>query len=204
MNIIVEPGDENPAADALNGVYEKHYQLKEGDFVLDLGAHAGYFTQVALSKIGPTGRVVAFEPHPGNFSRWVYNCSQFANAKALPAAAWDEDTNIDLWESVDNSGGHSFTHVGAGQKKIPIPCVALDIGKYLAVHQMVPDFAKIDTELSESRIIRSLIRWRIRIPEIAAEVHNQVMWDACRGALALGGYKMTPDTFTNYYLYAWL
>jgi FkbM family methyltransferase len=205
MNIIVMPGDENPAADALNGVYEKHYQMKPGDFVLDLGAHAGYFTQVALSKVGPTGYVLAFEPHPVNYAKWLKNCSAFSNVGCVNAMAWDENTTVDLWQSVDNSGGHSHVRVGAGQYDIPLKCPALDIGRYLRSHPpTVPNFIKIDTELSEARIIRSLMTWGILAPELAAEIHNQQMWDECRADLGAAGYKMMPDTFTNYYLYAWL
>ena len=37
--------------------------LKPGDVFLDVGAHLGYFSIVAARVVGPTGRVVAFEPH---------------------------------------------------------------------------------------------------------------------------------------------
>lgn len=204
MNIVVAPGDENPAADAMNGVYEHHHQMEPGEFVLDLGAHAGYFTQIASRKIGALGQVLAFEPHPDNYRRWVANCSNLGNASCVNAMAWDEDTVVDLWPSIDNSGGHSHVHVGAGQRDKPIQCPAFDVGAFLKHRHFNPTFIKIDTELSEARIIRSLTRWGVLAKEIAIEVHNQEMWDRCRSDLAGAGYKMTPGEFTNYYLYAWL
>lgn len=200
MNITVEPGDANPAADALNGVYEKYFTLKPGHKVLDLGAHAGYFTRVAWNKIGPSGHIVAFEPHPGNFSRLVRNCSEFAHC--VQAAAWDKYGVINLWPSIDNSGGHSVVHVGAGQEDKPIEVATVDIGEWLLERQFKPDFVKIDTELSEVHILTSIMEMPFR-PAIAAEVHNLEMWEGCRELLRRRGYTMTPDAFTNYYLYAW-
>lgn len=37
--------------------------LKPGDVFLDVGAHLGYFSIIAARVVGPSGRVVAFEPH---------------------------------------------------------------------------------------------------------------------------------------------
>ena len=37
--------------------------LREGDVVYDIGAHLGTYSLVALDRIGPNGRVVAYEPH---------------------------------------------------------------------------------------------------------------------------------------------
>jgi FkbM family methyltransferase len=38
--------------------------LKPGMVVLDIGAHHGYYTLLASQKVGPLGRVIAFEPSP--------------------------------------------------------------------------------------------------------------------------------------------
>lgn len=37
--------------------------LKTGDVFVDVGAHLGYFSTLAARIVGPTGRVIAFEPH---------------------------------------------------------------------------------------------------------------------------------------------
>lgn len=198
--MIVEPGHENPAADALNGVYEKHRQMRLGDKILDLGAHAGYFSMVAHERIGTEGKIYAFEPHPDNYKKLLMNCPF---ATCVNSGAWDEDTVQPLWQSVDNSGGHSFWKVEVGQKETPIMCNLVDIGRWLEMANFAPDFVKIDTELSEFRILTSLMRTKLR-PEIAAEIHNQEMWDKCCALLKDKGYQMTPDKFTNYYLYAWV
>jgi len=37
--------------------------LRPGDVFLDVGAHLGYFSIIAARVVGPSGRVIAFEPH---------------------------------------------------------------------------------------------------------------------------------------------
>jgi len=41
--------------------FVEHF-LKPGMVVLDIGAHHGYYTLLASQKVGPLGRVIAFEP----------------------------------------------------------------------------------------------------------------------------------------------
>ena len=38
--------------------------LSPGDIFVDVGANAGFFSTLAAVRVGPTGRIVAFEPHP--------------------------------------------------------------------------------------------------------------------------------------------
>lgn len=45
-------------------------EINPGDLVIDAGAHIGSFTRLALSK---GARVIAIEPHPGNFTFLTYN-----------------------------------------------------------------------------------------------------------------------------------
>ncbi len=41
--------------------------LKEGDVVIDCGAHLGTLSMVASKKVGASGKVVSVEPHPRTF-----------------------------------------------------------------------------------------------------------------------------------------
>src|SRR6266545_982102 len=41
--------------------------VKEGDYVLDLGAYVGWYTRVLAKAVGPDGRVHSFEPIPDTF-----------------------------------------------------------------------------------------------------------------------------------------
>ena len=54
------------------GSYEAEKQkllpglISEGDTVLDIGAHAGFFSLIFSRLVGETGHVIAFEPFPLN------------------------------------------------------------------------------------------------------------------------------------------
>jgi FkbM family methyltransferase len=54
------------------GTYEAHEvahvvdHLPPGGGFIDVGAHIGYFTLAAAAKVGPNGRVIAFEPTPSS------------------------------------------------------------------------------------------------------------------------------------------
>src|SRR5262249_6754035 len=57
---------------AAGAPYERHLTaalraaLRPGDTFLDLGANMGYYTMLAASRVGPGGRVIAFEPRHDN------------------------------------------------------------------------------------------------------------------------------------------
>lgn len=45
--------------------------IRPGDCVWDVGSNVGFYTRQFLSRVGPSGRVVAFEPVPANAERLV-------------------------------------------------------------------------------------------------------------------------------------
>ena len=56
---------------SLTRVMEKHVRL--GDSVIDVGANVGYFSLLAGSLVGPSGRVVAIEAAPVSFAKLTHN-----------------------------------------------------------------------------------------------------------------------------------
>jgi FkbM family methyltransferase len=56
------------------GVTETLWRLTEpGDLAVDAGANIGYTTSILGVRVGPTGRVISFEPHPGVFESLAKN-----------------------------------------------------------------------------------------------------------------------------------
>ena len=51
----------------------------EGATVFDVGANIGYFTTLLARRVGPNGRVVAFEPHPETLQWLQRNASGIRN-----------------------------------------------------------------------------------------------------------------------------
>lgn len=78
VRLQLQPGTLNWQIDRLTsqrhllGSYEPHMQaalakwVRPGDTVYDIGAHAGFHSLYAALLVGNKGRVIAFEPHPGN------------------------------------------------------------------------------------------------------------------------------------------
>lgn len=60
-------------------VYDRYIPLKTGMTVVDVGASIGVFSLYAFQKVGPSGKVIAFEPEPISFSALVENV-EFVNA----------------------------------------------------------------------------------------------------------------------------
>jgi hypothetical protein len=58
--------------------------ITDGDVVVDLGAHVGYYTLLAARRVGPEGRVFAFEPNPDNFRLLVKNIESNLYSNVIP------------------------------------------------------------------------------------------------------------------------
>jgi len=52
--------------------------LQPGDRAVDVGANIGYMTSLFAARVGPTGRVDSFEPHPRIAARLAHNVGRFA------------------------------------------------------------------------------------------------------------------------------
>jgi hypothetical protein len=47
--------------------------IKPGMVVVDVGAHIGYYTWIFSELVGPSGKVISYEPSPENFPILVHN-----------------------------------------------------------------------------------------------------------------------------------
>ena len=55
--------------------------LQAGDVMVDIGTHFGYEAMLAARLVGPTGRVIGFEPHPGSRALAQKNLRRFQQAE---------------------------------------------------------------------------------------------------------------------------
>ena len=85
-----------------NGTYEKRYadffcsKVQEGDVVVDVGAHIGYFSLLASERVGDEGYVYSFEPVPRNYERLMRNLkvNQVENVKAYNLGLSDKSETL--------------------------------------------------------------------------------------------------------------
>ncbi|HET7216244.1 MAG TPA: FkbM family methyltransferase [Terriglobia bacterium] len=86
-------------------VYLQH--LRKGDHILDVGSNLGYYALVAGRAIGPTGRVLGFEPARDVFSILERNVTRsgLKNIQVFPWAISDRSEPIEFFGSEIPSWG---------------------------------------------------------------------------------------------------
>lgn len=123
--------------------------LRAGDRVLDAGANLGYYTHLAAQRVGPGGRVMAFEPDPDT-------CRLLrANVAALPAdvvdvrqeALGDRRGRAALADDLVNKGDAHLSTAGGRP-------VSVCRGDDLNLPRI--DMLKIDTQGAECKVLRGL------------------------------------------------
>jgi len=143
---------------------ERVFKIEKGDTVLDVGACIGDTTTPMALKTGPTGQVIAVEPHPLNVKYLEYNMAIFKNIEIIQKAVWKEKTKIKF--NVHSSPtGHSIIADKERDQSIEVQADTLD---NICCHRRI-DFAKIDVQGAEAqaleggdeflRTIRKLVRW---------------------------------------------
>jgi FkbM family methyltransferase len=131
--------------------------LKPGDIFVDIGACYGYHALTNASRVGPRGRVYAFEPQPDMFAALRENVrrNDLANLEMENLALSDRSEHLQL---------HRFSSLGAGHTSIAclehpvsgvLPCEAITMDEYVTRKGMGQITAvKLDVEGAELKILR--------------------------------------------------
>ena len=79
--------------------------LAPGMVVFCLGAHIGYYALLAARRVGPRGRVYAFEPSPENFRLLVKNveANGYRNVIPVPKAVSNVTGRATLYLNASNT-----------------------------------------------------------------------------------------------------
>ena len=91
--------------------------LRPGDVFVDVGANIGYFTLLASSLVGPTGRVIAVEANPRTFELLEANVRRngCANVDLRHVAAGEASGFATLFErEAGNAGGDQVDFAAQG------------------------------------------------------------------------------------------
>lgn len=91
--------------------------LKPGDVVVDIGANVGYFSLLAATCVGPTGRVIAFEPVPSIVAMLQANLALngVGSVTVEPVVAADQDGTAEIFRGDPGNLGLSATQAGEGK-----------------------------------------------------------------------------------------
>jgi len=137
-----------------------------GQTVLDVGAFVGHFTLLAARKVGPNGRVVAFEPCPASYRILLQHLGlndMVERVEVWPFAVANSNGFEKIYfQEHDPVRGHNSTSplpfeqkgLTNGLIQRAAPCFAL--GPFLKAVGVEPDVIKIDVEGAEIEVLQSL------------------------------------------------
>lgn len=135
--------------------------LRPGDHVLDVGANVGFFTLLAANRVGPAGRVLAFEPVPHNIAVLERNLALngVTCVEVRPAAAGDHDGEISIGldhPDPNETGVSGHYTQGGSRDAITVPVITVD--GTLPADAPRLRLAKIDVEGAEPRVLAGMER----------------------------------------------
>lgn len=102
--------------------------INEGDIVLDLGAHIGYYTLIASKIVREKGKVYAFEPDPKNFQLLQKSVAAngIKNVVLINKAVNEKSGEVRLFLNQDNTGDHRIYDSKDQRKSIVVKTTSLD------------------------------------------------------------------------------
>jgi len=147
---------------SLYGVYEEGTTclfkelVEEGQTVVDLGAHVGYFTLLAAARVGKTGKVFAFEPEPPIYSLLVKNVevNGYENVIPVKKAVSNETGVTKLFLPKTECGGSTIFNPKGGGKSVPVDVVTLD--EFFRDRETPIHLVKMDIEGAEMAALEGM------------------------------------------------
>jgi FkbM family methyltransferase len=130
---------------------------KEGDTVIDIGAHIGRYTITSSKQVGNTGKVLAIEADPDNFQLLKRNIAlnNLKNVLPLNYAVFSTRTRMKLYEQSASAKYNSLMLARAAKTKnyVEVNADTLDsILKLNEVNQV--NWIKIDVEGAEFEVLK--------------------------------------------------
>lgn len=123
-------------------------KLKEGDVVLDIGANMGVYSLLSSQRVGPNGKILAFEPDKDNFQCLAKSIekNKFKNIIVYPFAVSNKEETIYFQKNAFNSGNHQIRKEKTADNQASIKAVCLD--DFLKEEPKI-DVIKIDIQGAE-------------------------------------------------------
>ena len=160
----------------------KRFTPKEGDIVVDIGAHIGLYTIISSKRVGTKGKVVAIEAHPGNFEMLNSNIklNQLTNVIPLNYAVHSKETKIKLYLPSGESGFTKYNTImpnwiNTQEKFVEVNANTLDYLLQLnQIRQEEVNWIKIDVEGAEFEVLKGATNVLSKSKDIAIlmELHG--------------------------------
>jgi FkbM family methyltransferase len=144
--------------DELDFVEALAKRLRRGGVCYDIGSDVGQFLIPVAKLLGGRGRVVGFEPHPGNYQRLMRNIAlnHLTNATAFQLALGDRGGEIQIFGT---GGVATIVPRAANQNKSSAAAIVVMIRgddlRWMA-GLPVPQAVKVDVEGAEFAVLSGL------------------------------------------------
>ena len=184
----------------------EHFTPKQGDIVVDIGAHMGRYTIISSKRVGTNGKVVAIEAHPGNFEMLNRNIklNQLTNVIPLNYAVYSKETKIKLYLPEEDSGYTIYNTImsnraGTEDKFVEVNANTLD---YLLQLKGITDvnWVKIDVEGAEFEVLKGAHNVLSNSKDISLliEVHGKDTYEPIIESLRSYNFKIDFEkTYEN-------
>jgi len=152
--------------------------LRAGMTVLDIGAHHGLYTLLASKRVGPSGRVFAFEPSPRERKalRWNIGLNHCKNVVIEGLALGNEEGQGSLYVVEGHETGcNSLRPPALTDATLPVSVRISSLDQWLSTHGVkTVDFIKLDVEGGELSVLQGAQRLLESAPRpvILAEVQD--------------------------------
>jgi len=160
----------------------EHFTPKQGDIVVDIGAHMGRYTIISSKRVSINGKVVAIEANPGNFELLNRNIrlNQLPNIVSLNHAVYSKETKLKLYTPGEESGHTIYNTVISDRainedKFVEVNANTLDyLLQSKGINQEDVNWIKIDVEGAEFEVLKGATNVLSKSKDIALliEIHN--------------------------------
>jgi FkbM family methyltransferase len=133
--------------------------VPEGGTVIDIGAHSGYYTALLSTLVGPTGKVLAFEPSAPRLEDLRQTIAHLSakNVVVCPVALGAAAETMVLHNVEASHSGLATLRPTAEAKgsDVEVPVQRLDqVAEFQALGSTTIDFLKLDVEGFEPEVLR--------------------------------------------------
>jgi FkbM family methyltransferase len=160
----------------------EHFTPKQGDIVVDIGAHIGLYTIISSKRVGTNGKVVAIEADPSNFEMLNRNIklNQLTNVIPLNYAAYSKETKIKLYLPSGESGFTKYNTIvsnwaNTDDKFVEVNANTLDrLLQLNQIREQEVNWIKIDVEGAEFEVLKGATNVLSKSKDIALlmELHG--------------------------------
>jgi FkbM family methyltransferase len=134
--------------------------VQPGMTVVDAGAHIGYFSLLAARRVGPGGRVYAFEPAPENFELLARNIALNAYRNVVPVRkAVSDHEGVETFFLHPDSVAHSLLAETFGRPHAAIQVETTTLDHFFATQGWPPiHLVKLDIEGGEPEALDGMAK----------------------------------------------